>query len=721
MTGNGPPPSTVNATDRWTPRQRTTLSLAAVLIVVLLGGSALGVTALQPAPTERPLDLDPAAELDRRWGTYVSEREWGTPREALGDDGWGLSWRGAIDTDYRYSDDGIAAIADLDAEFRVGWAFWTSGQEHVTERFYGARNGVAESGEAILDDRVQLESSPTHAYARMAYRYPRLPADSQARARAPFEIDLESARADSTRSVMAATVTNVGAMERTIDVVLKAWQAPLAEIAPIDGGLVLRGEDNVVVVVGPSPTAWQTRAAKEAIDVALRSGGLSNTDEGHIGALSYRLRLAPGATRSLRFAVVEAPTEREDEAIEEARRTLGQAAAIVAARRTEARGTFRADVTRHEELYEQALMTLLWNESFYRWDGASGVSPEWAGRVDARDVLIVPDKWEYPWLSSWQSAFHALTASLIDEQLAEDQLLFVLSERWMQPHGHIPCGEWVMADECPPLFAWAAWRIYQAGRDRAFLAEVYPALQLSYDHWWQSHAVADGLFGGGSMGMDNLPRAPGAAQSDASAWMAFFARDMARIASELHDGPASDRYWQDRGRIQDAINERLWDEASGFYYDRAADGSLVPHKSYSGLVPLIAGVVPPERIPQVLSALRDEAQLLSPAGIRSLSAASPLYEPGTGSEGVNANWRGPMWVPMNYLLVRALEEIDPSFAAEIRSRVVTTVENDWRQTGRLHEFFDGDTGAGLGADFFSPTALVANMIAEAWPAPISEE
>lgn len=722
MTGNGPPPPTVNATDRWTPRQRTWLSLLAVLIVVLLGSSALGVVAMQPAPSSLPpLLLEPASELDRRWGTYLSEREWGTPREALGADGWGLSWRGAIDTDYRYFDDGIAGLADQDGEFRLGWAFWSAGEEHVSERFYGARNSAAESGEAIIDDRVLLESSPSHAYSRLTYRYPAERGDGDAQRRPPFEIELESAKADSTRLVMSATVTNSDDVARSLDVVLKAWLAPLSQVDPIEDGLILRGEETVVVVVGARPTSWQVAAAKHAIDENLRAGGLSGADEGHIGALAFDLSVEGGATRTVRFAVVEAPLDEEAAAVATARRTLAQASAIVAIRRGEADGAFEADVTRHEQLYEQALMTLLWNQSHYRWDGASGVSPEWAGRVDARDVLVVPDKWEYPWLSSWQSAFHALTASLIEPGLGADQLRLLLSDRWQQPDGHVPCNEWAMAEECPPLFAWAAWRTYQVTRDRQFLADVYPALQRSYDHWWQARAVDGALFSAGPLAMGNLPRSPGAAQADASAWMAFFARDMARIASELHDSPASDRYWQDRGRIQDAINERLWDETTGFYYDLDSDGSFVLHKSYSGLVPLIAGVVPPARLPPVLAALRDEDQLLSPAGIRSLSAQSPLYLPGIAGEGVNSNWRGPVWVPLNYMLVRALDEIDPSFAAEIRSRVVNTVESDWTATGRLHEFFDGDTGEGLGADFYAPTAVVANLIAEAWPALVSEE
>jgi hypothetical protein len=72
------------------------------------------------------------------------------------------------------------------------------------------------------------------------------------------------------------------------------------------------------------------------------------------------------------------------------------------------------------------------------------------------------------------------------------------------------------------------------------------------------------------------------------------------------------------------------------------------------------------------------------------------------------------------MLVDALRDIDPSLAAQIRDRVVQNVEADWQATSRLHEFFDGDTGEGLGADQQSWTALVANLIHESWPAAPSE-
>jgi hypothetical protein len=84
---------------------------------------------------------------------------------------------------------------------------------------------------------------------------------------------------------------------------------------------------------------------------------------------------------------------------------------------------------------------------------------------------------------------------------------------------------------------------------------------------------------------------------------------------------------------------------------------------------------------------------------------------------VNSNWRGPVWMPINYLLVGALADVDPSLASDLRERLVTTVEADWTATGRFHEYFDAETGVGLGADAQTGwTALVANLIVEGWPA-----
>ena len=689
--------------------------LAGVLALIALAITA-AVLMQPPAPTPLALELQPAAELDSSWGSYLSEREWGTPREAVGTNGWAIDWGQAITTDYKYGSDGIGGMSDANGEFSLGWAFWDGQAAHVTERFDGYTNPQGPAGEAITDDRVFHENEPTHAYEHLTYRYPQ---DSEW-----FTIDLETARYDDTSMTMVATVTNTTSEPRNLDVVFKGSLASGGAIDSLTDGLLLHGSDSVVAVVGQKPSQWQISSDKGALDADLRSGGLAGDQGGNIGALAYRLEI-PGNTQSvIRIGIAEAPVadaadaqQAADTASGAARAVLAQGDQILDARRQEASTVFTGAVTQHQDLYRQALMSLLWNQSYYRWDGTSGVAPGWSGKVDAANVLIMPDKWEYPWLASWDSAFQAVTASLADPQIAEDQLNFVLSDKWEQPDGHIPCDEWVMDEECPPIFAWAAWRVYEVNHDQAWLAQVYQGLQRNYDYWWTNKQVGDALFTGGFMGMDNLPRSsPGLPRVDATAWMAFFARDMARIASELGDTTASERYWVDRGHIQEQINSQMWDEATGFYYDLTADGGFVSEKSYAGLIPLIAGVVPDERLPSILSALRDESQFMSPGGIRSLSAASPSYLPATASRGVNSNWRGPVWVPINYLLVEALSDIDGPLADEIRDRVVNNVEQDWQQTGRLHEFFNGDTGQGLGADNQGWTALVANLIREGWPA-----
>ena len=185
---------------------------------------------------------------------------------------------------------------------------------------------------------------------------------------------------------------------------------------------------------------------------------------------------------------------------------LAASDSIITARRLEADTSLVGDVTQHAALYQQSLMGMLWNETYYSWDGTSGVNPEFDGRVNAHDVLILPDKWEYPYPSSWEMAFNAISAGLISETLAQDQLLFVLSDRWQQPDGHIPCSEADMSDECPPVFAWAAWRVYEQSHDLEFLQAVYPSLQRNYDYWWSHNMIGNSLFSGGALGMDNLPR-----------------------------------------------------------------------------------------------------------------------------------------------------------------------------------------------------------------------
>ena len=688
-------------------RTSTRLLIAVLAVVAVLAAAGLAWRQLAFDPAR---DLPAWNELDMRWGTYLPERQWGTPREAIGGDGWGLDYITAIRRDYVTGEDGIAGLTTRDGAFNLGWAVWDEKGVRVIERLFGWSNPAGPNGEAIVDRRTFGANTPTSSYTSYELEYPNQ--DSR------FRITFESARVDDRSGVLRATARHAGTESAPLDVLLKGWfHDPTLRVELIDRGLLLRGAASTVAVVGTGPTTWTVVTDdKRALDRDLRAGDLAGADPGHIGFLGYRLELA-GGPGTIRFAWAEDadPTTAESRAGD----LLPRADAIFGFRRSEADGLFRGAVTDHQAVYRQALMSLLWGQALYTWDGTSSYDPAWAGKVHANDVLIMPDKWEFPWLATWDTGFQAVAASLVDPQLGADQLRFLFSDRWQQPDGHLPCAEWVMATECPPIFGWAARRVAAAGAGDEFLREVYPGLQRLYDYWWATNADYD-LFSGGFMGMDNLPRGgDGRAQADASAWMAFFARDLEAIATELGDTVSADRYGFDIERISSVVNAYLWDEEAGFYFDIDADGDgFIPTKSYSGLIPLIAGIVPPEREARVLKALRDPAQLWSEHGIRSTSAFSVIYEPGYARQGgVNSNWRGPIWIPINYLLVDALEELDPDLARDIRVRVVATVEADWTATGHFHEYFDGDTGVGLGADQQTGwTALVANLIADGWPA-----
>jgi glycogen debranching enzyme len=309
-------------------------------------------------------------------------------------------------------------------------------------------------------------------------------------------------------------------------------------------------------------------------------------------------------------------------------------------------------------------------------------------------------------------------ATLADVALAKHDLQLFLSDRWQTKTGHVPNVEWFLEGETPPLFAWAAWQVYEADGDRAFLEGLFPSLERHYAFVRKAYdRDGDGLHTGGFMGMDNLPRPgpPDEEQADLSGWVAFFARDMARIAAELGQPERAAFYQAEYEALVAQINAQLWDPQTGFYYDRNGNGVLL-EKSYAGLIPFIAGVPNSDQAERVIAHLTNPSEFWTTYGIRSLSADSAIYEAGYSQSGwKNSNWRGPVWLPINYLLVQRLSETRPDLAEKLRQALIANVEFQWRSTGRFWEYYDAETGQGLGADHQTGwTALVANLIYEAY-------
>jgi hypothetical protein len=513
-------------------------------------------------------------------------------------------------------------------------------------------------------------------------------------------------------------------------------------------------------------------------------------------------------------------------------------------------------------IMRQGYAGLLWSKQFYNYvvsewlDGDPAEPPPPAARlhgrnsdwrhVHARDIILMPDKWEYPWFAAWDSAFHMVSLGAIDTTFARNQLILFMREWYMHSNGQIPAYEFAFGDVNPPVHAWACWRLYKMtgrtreARDRRFLVRAFHKLLINFT-WWVNRKDLEGkhLFSGGFLGLDNigvfdrsrpLPTGGHLEQADGTAWMAFFCVTMMSMALELarqdhaYEDVAS-KFFEHFVAISDAMNTfggtGLWNDEDGFYYDQlSVDGArrALKVRSLVGVIPLFAcdvltdalvqslpgfksrlewflenrplqarlivhadpaapgadgrhllAIPSRERLIRVLKYVLDENEFLSPHGIRSLSrvhAEHPFdldaggtryrvdYEPGDSQSelfGGNSNWRGPIWFPLNHLLIEALERYHYFYgdslkvecptgsgtyctlgevAHEIQRRLVSIFLPDehgrrpvhgndaryatdpaWRDLILFHEFFHGDTGQGLGASHQTGwTALVVRSV-----------
>jgi hypothetical protein len=513
----------------------------------------------------------------------------------------------------------------------------------------------------------------------------------------------------------------------------------------------------------------------------------------------------------------------------------------------------------------QAYAGLLWSKQFYHFavdpwlkgdpsqpppppERLNGRDRDWTHLFN-RDVISMPDKWEYPWYAAWDLAFHMIPMATIDPEFAKRQLLLLLREWYMHPNGQIPAYEYEFSDVNPPVHAWACWRVYKMTgprglRDRDFLARAFQKLLINFT-WWVNRKDVRGkhLFAGGFLGLDNigvfdrsrpLPDGGSLEQADGTAWMAFYCATMLSMALELaHSDPSYDdvasKFFEHFVAIADAMNALgdggLWDEEDGFYYDQLrcnGGAQRLKIRSIVGLIPIFAVEVLEDdllhelpgfrkrmdwflkhrrdlarhiaylecdcddgtkhghrllaipsrpRLERLLKYVLDEKEFLSPHGVRALSRVHRdqpyvvraggqehrvAYVPGESDSGMfggNSNWRGPVWFPVNYLLIEALQRYHYFYGDELKvecptgsgrwmsldqvadelCRRLTSLfvpdadgrrpchgqdrryadDPHWRDLVLFHEYFHGDNGRGLGASHQTGwSALVTRLLKE---------
>ena len=513
-------------------------------------------------------------------------------------------------------------------------------------------------------------------------------------------------------------------------------------------------------------------------------------------------------------------------------------------------------------IQRQALAGLLWSKQYYHYDiekwisNSDKIAPLTEHRKNGRnhdwqhlknqDIILMPDKWEYPWYAAWDLAFHCVPMAMVDPTFAKHQLLLVMREWYMKPDGQLPAYEWNFSDVNPPVQAWAALQVYniekkQSGKgDIVFLKKIFQKLIINFT-WWINRKDKNGnnIFEGGFLGLDNigvfnrsiqLHSEAQLEQADGTSWMGMYALNLMDMAIEIsmHDEAFEDtatKFFEHFVLIAEALNEMgMWNDEDKFYYDTLGLPGHAPIQlriqSIVGLTSLFAvsiinkqvfqklqdftkrinwfeqyrkknnkfwpneekveedkiliSLIPKERLIALLQRLLNETEFLSPGGIRALSKYheehpytvniegtdySIQYDPGDSTSdffGGNSNWRGPVWMPINYLIIQSIKKFGEFYdesltidyptgsgnymsltevANELTKRVISLFELDGANCRQLnaeqnwfyclpenkdlvlfYEYFHGDTGRGLGASHQSGwTALVAELINEVSP------
>jgi hypothetical protein len=864
----------------------------------------------------------------KKWGPYLSERQWGTVREDYSENGdaWNFFTHDqARSRAYRWGEDGIAGISDDGQRLCFSLALWNGKDALLKERLFGLTNNEGNHGEDVKEYYFYLDSTPTHSYMKCLYKYPQaafpysdLVETNRRRNRNDmeyelldtgvfrddryFDVTVEYAKAGPEDMLVRITAVNRGPDAAELHLLPTLWfrndwsswiaasnrateKPTLKQIeasagvsavaaAHVDlGEFILSCEGDVPLLFTENETNHErlfpgqkneSPYVKDGINDCVVLGNEGAVNPGKQGtkvAAHYQVNVGAGQTQviRLRFSKVS-PTQKG--------KPFGKQFDEVFADRLREADEFYKSVTPpsasedEANVMRQALAGMLWSKQFFFFDGDNWLdehnsNPLHAGYRNARnsewfhmlnkDIISMPDKWEYPWYAAWDLAFHTLPLAIVDPDFAKQQMQLMLQGMYLHPSGQIPAYEWNFSDVNPPVHAWATLflhRVEQSLRgetDVEFLKLAFNKLVLNFT-WWANRKDRFGknLFEGGFLGLDNigvfdrsapLPTGGRLEQADGTAWMALFSQNMSELAIEL---AAHDRTYEDMVSkfidhfmfIAAAMNQTgaggMWDEEDGFYYDVLVlpDGSTTRLKvrSMVGLLPLCAttvmekwqreripranamlqqrlgrmpellkvihptgqkhlgvaergimALVTPERLRRILAKMLDENEFLGPYGIRSLSkfhqqhpyvfhVGGEVYrvdylpaESNTGMFGGNSNWRGPVWMPVNALIIRALLQFYLFYgdnfkvecptgsgrmmnffevAKEIADRLTRTFLRDergrravyggtekfqsdphWRDHILFYEYFHGDIGAGLGASHQTGwTGLVAKII-----------
>ncbi|HZY43258.1 MAG TPA: glucosidase, partial [Anaerolineae bacterium] len=519
---------------------------------------------------------------------YLADRAWGTVREdySANGDAWNyLSHDQSRSRAYRWNEDGIGGICDRMQYLCFGLALWNGKDPILKERFFGLSGPEGNHGEDVKEYYFYLDSTPTHSYMKMLYKYPqaefpywKLIDENKQRDRNSFEYELldtgvfndsryfdvfiEYAKAAPDDILIKISIANRSPEAAELDVLPQLWfrnewswgkqDHPKPQLRAINettihanhaelGERWLYCNNGRVQGLGQAQglplllftenesnkerlwsAANDSPYVKDAFHDYVVNGKTNRVNSDRTGskaAAQYHLTIDAGQTIMLTLRLSDKYTNRPFDDFD----------SIFATRIKEADEFYRAIQAPalsddEKNVQRQAFAGLMWSKQFYhynveRWLYGDPIGPpppierqkgrnhEWT-QVDSRDIISMPDKWEYPWFAAWDLAFHTIAIALIDPEFAKRQLLLMLREWYMHPNGQIPAYEWEFGDVKPPVHAWAAWRVYKIDKkhtgvaDTDFLERIFHKLLLNFT-WWVNRKDAEGnnVFQGGFLGL----------------------------------------------------------------------------------------------------------------------------------------------------------------------------------------------------------------------------
>ena len=212
----------------------------------------------------------------------------------------------------------------------------------------------------------------------------------------------------------------------------------------------------------------------------------------------------------------------------------------------------------------------------------------------------------------------------------------------------------------PNILPWVEWEYYLRFGDSERLRRVFPVL-LAYHRWLRSHRTwPDGSYwlSGFASGMDNQPRQPEGYHThfshghmswiDACSQQVLSAKMLNKISEVIERWGEVEDLRREAEILTKYINEKMWDEETGFYYDRWSDGRLSGVKTVGAYWTLLASIVPEDRVHRFVMHLENENEFNRPHRVTSLSHDHPKYDP------FGDYWKGSVWSPTNYMVISGL-------------------------------------------------------------------